>query len=897
MIPIRLSVVGHKGFRAYGEGVEFDFSIFGPGLVALVGPNGAGKTSFIECLNPFRAVFSRPGVLSDAFYLDDSRRRFEFEYAGARYISDIRVNAKSGKTEAYLLREDQPVPGTDGKTRTYDAAVMELFGHESLFRRSVFSEQGGGKISDLAPADAKALFSDLCGHQKYSRYTDRARAHIKETEAALYNIGGKIAAVEENCRADKEKLAAKEEIAVAVTFLDEKIVTVEMEIEKLAEKIKAAAVEKERREQLMNQLVPLENELQGLKADKVSLEGAQANLKADIDTQFGTLESDIKELEAKLNQADYIRASREKLENLRTENEKLIEMASQLAELEKQKAQLKLRILEEGQPVRDKIVSLEKEEAALGAKIEREKAAELAALESRRGELALALEREKAGYKKRCNDLNIDRVDLEHKIKLESQSLQNSIEKINLNIESSKNIYRHIEEVPCKDLPEFVSTCPLLETAREAQNVLPKLEKTVAELTKREEMDHPLQARWNEITSEMRELEIHPPEPESQKGYREILDQIDVFGLYVHPEQERLQQIKNEIFGLMFDPPPTPSQGELDAICAQIAGISHDEERHLQVKADICRLCGTDWKKLSDELEKASAGIAEKQSKIESLRERLARERAEYATRISAAAEKISDKELAYQTLSERIGAIVMTDMAALEGNLRDAKTILVNQTKWREIKKGELAALARLEEEIVLQEGRLTALSGERDKIIRELAEWKFLEGACSLRGGIPALKLDASGPQISEVATEILREYGRDWLINLVTTRESADGKRELETFDVLISRPEGTESVAKFSGGEKLLVDHCLRQAITIYLRRQSGRDYRCACYDESDGAFDEGAAQAFLRALYKAHWLSGATYTFLITHRPHLWMSIPQRIHFMPEEGKLEIVSLQ
>ncbi len=60
------------------------------------------------------------------------------------------------------------------------------------------------------------------------------------------------------------------------------------------------------------------------------------------------------------------------------------------------------------------------------------------------------------------------------------------------------------------------------------------------------------------------------------------------------------------------------------------------------------------------------------------------------------------------------------------------------------------------------------------------------------------------------------------------------------------------------------------------------------------DEADGPLDPERAEAFLKTAFKAHKLTGAHHTILITQRPEIWNQVPQRIHLNPETGKIEMV---
>ena len=189
---LSLKLRGAIGIRK-GLGVdeiEIDFRKLSPGLIALTGRNGSGKTTIMENLHPYRQMVSRDGSLSQHFFLKDSYRFLEFEYEGSTYQSKILIDALTGGSEAYLIKNCKPL--NDGKLTTYDTVLEELLGSAELFFNSVFSGQKSKGIAQLKPAERRKLFYELLNLDRYEAYCEYAKKQLNEAQADLSNAQGKL---------------------------------------------------------------------------------------------------------------------------------------------------------------------------------------------------------------------------------------------------------------------------------------------------------------------------------------------------------------------------------------------------------------------------------------------------------------------------------------------------------------------------------------------------------------------------------------------------------------------------------------------------------------------------------------------------------------------------------
>jgi exonuclease SbcC len=340
----------------------------------------------------------------------------------------------------------------------------------------------------------------------------------------------------------------------------------------------------------------------------------------------------------------------------------------------------------------------------------------------------------------------------------------------------------------------------------------------------------------------------------------------------------------------------TPEEKQIvDSINAKLKELTtnYDQSEYDRIFERYSELKVYDWSKLVSDLHVAQARIDGLQKQAELFRDQKEKTIDEYSAGEETFKSKAVEKTSEIQRLESELKDYPVPDIEALRKRKKDIEVEISGLITALGEAKGKLAGLDDLERENEKYRGDLDTLQVELKQIERDIADWRFLETACG-KNGLQALELDSAIPQISAIATEVLQEFGREWSVSVNTVRASADKKRDIETFEIITSSPDGVKELDKLSGGEQVWVEESLRKAVAIYLINHSGRDYRTLFQDEADGALDPERAQAFLQTAFKAHELTGAHHTILISQRPEIWEQIPQRIHLIPEKGEVEIV---
>lgn len=319
--------------------------------------------------------------------------------------------------------------------------------------------------------------------------------------------------------------------------------------------------------------------------------------------------------------------------------------------------------------------------------------------------------------------------------------------------------------------------------------------------------------------------------------------------------------------------------------------LNENNSHILKLNAEVKNIDAGNWEKLSEELKTAENEIKMLQQSIsasENMRTESIRNSRDNVNRIEAEIEDLK-KKIDHKIL-ERINEF-NAEIASLEDDLNSNKEASLSLSTDLSKSNADVANIEVQIEQIKKNELRIKKLNEDKSGVENEIRNWTFLTKAFD-KTGIPVLKLENSGIEITSIANELLSIFENKFRIVFETTSLTKDKKKLKETFDINVVEEEGVTELSNKSGGERVWIETALRLAVSLVVRQQ-GKNIQTSFADEVDGALDLNNAHLFLDMLRNAHNRSGVHNTFFITHRPELIDLIPQRISLNDGYLKLEV----
>jgi len=340
--------------------------------------------------------------------------------------------------------------------------------------------------------------------------------------------------------------------------------------------------------------------------------------------------------------------------------------------------------------------------------------------------------------------------------------------------------------------------------------------------------------------------------------------------------EEQYEKRSSKISGLICD-----LDNKIDGLSSSLTTLEarEDEDRKAwgralekrdEIKENISRLESAANK--IHELgvaEKISADIAKRIQDVD--KEALAIKGA-FLTREAQKLEDIKALEASIDGLELNLKHDPTKDIEELEQKISLLQDQISDLDKALAMKKADLAKLETDLDAKAESERRLERLKTDRQAILKEQSEWRYLQLACG-KDGLRALEIDSVAPVITGEANKLLlSSFGPRSTVKLRTLDDQGR-----ECLDIEVTDEDGDKVLlSNRSGGQQVWVLKALRLGMAVISQEKSGLDFRTMFADEEAGKLDvkeeTESALKFIqlyRSLITRNKVDDVVY---ITHKP-------------------------
>ena len=360
---MKLKSLTINGFKSFADKTEIDFQ---PGITGIVGPNGSGKSNIIESLRwvlgEQSAKSLRGSKMPDVIFAGSATRaplnraEVEIEFDNSdRFLPDqpdeLRITRRiyrSGESEFFLNGK---------KVRLKD--IINLFMDTGLGKES-FSVISQGRVESIfnsKPEDRRVLIEETAGVLKYKKEKERAEKELKETTDHLDRVVDILTELKRQREPLEEQASiAKDYVEQKKQFdyyhLNELVLEIQQgrkqkaeldqqlkQAKELLTKYKQAALDQEEHTtQLHEQQQTIENQLDQIQTQLVTLTQQRERLAGKKDISEQQRQFQIEKIESLTKQIDENQHDRATLQ------EKLATVQKRIDELKREKQNLQHQI-------------------------------------------------------------------------------------------------------------------------------------------------------------------------------------------------------------------------------------------------------------------------------------------------------------------------------------------------------------------------------------------------------------------------------------------------------------------------------------------------------------------------------------------------------------------------
>ncbi len=890
---------------------ETDLDLRGVHLASLVGENGAGKSALLDAIT--WAVWGRSrapyGRDDDLVYHGESSLEVEFVFrmpyqSGAEQRCRIlrRREARGRRSVSSLLDFEVERDGawrilTSDSIRETQQSIIDHLGLDyDTFINSAYLRQGhADEFTIQSPGQRKSVLSAVLALDQWSVYQERAKVRLSASQGEMREIDRRLAEIEADLARRPEFEAALAEAEVAAETAEAELAEVQQAMDELT--------------RMREQVLAYQRQREDLSRRCREAQAARDELHRELEMHRTRLAQD----QARLAQADAIEARYAVYRDAVAEERELVRKLGHAARLQEQRSSCEARIAAAREELTEQARALEQEEARLDRAIADAGAELKRALGELRSQEALLTERfTDDGFAGALRDAEIE-------------------------------------------LAETAAAAQDLECARSA------LQELKVEQSRRSERNRQLRDLMNETKARLDTLagaEADCPlcgQPLSPEHHARLLEEIEAQGKVMGDEFRTNRQ----------------RLGELDEEQAVLGKTIQVLEARVQVRArQEQALARLQQRREQDEAARERAQALAKE--IAALDRRLAEE--EFAGAERQAVGAMVEQRVALQARMARgdFATEARAELADIVAQLAEIgydpaahvqvqdrlAALTTAEADYRELEKARLGlentsqALARLEAQVEVQDGRITALTvdeerteakiadlqhklamavdvGERLSAVRQevaaarqrvgaarqnlaalatlelrvttmreqrataaerVAIYTELRDAFSVNG-IPAMIIEHTLPELERDANRILQQLsGGRMHVRFETQRETKTGTLR-ETLDIIISDEKGTRPYEGFSGGEQFRINFAIRVALSRMLAQRAGVRLRSLFVDEGFGSLDAEGRQRLVEAVKAVQ--DEFDMILIITHIDELREAFPTQIQVTKTAGGSQV----
>jgi exonuclease SbcC len=813
---------------------------------SICGSNGHGKSALIDAMTWTLWGQTRAKRDDDLIHAGETETAVEFDFAvGEQEYRILRKHRRpkrrgaSGQTILeFQIAANGDFKAITGNTiaETQQKIIDTLHMDYATFTNSAYLRQGhADEFTTANPARRKQVLANILGLSYYDDLEARAKELAREQETKKEQLENAIADI-------NEELARK-------PAYEEELEQAQADLSQITETVKEH-----------------ETRLNQLRQQKEAFEAKQwqlTQLEEHITQQTGALEQwaeQLRQQQARLKEHEDLIARRDSIETgygqlveVRKSNDELEQKFRRSVNLERQKAQLELKIKEASQ-------SLLAEHAVVQRAV--------AELEARAGRLSQFR-----------TDLQQARHQLQHLTEEEEvlrqkntagQELRTRLYGLETNKSQFEQDIKEIAEKLDLLLTEHGARCPLCDSELGAENLkLIETKYTAEKQQKAESLELTRtglasgQVELKSLEEEIAQLDDRLKKERTTVQSRigqltQEIDEAEQAGKHLEGERDRLGEIEQSLARRDF---AAPQQELLTEIEKEMASLDYDAQQHEQVRQQLASL--EQYEEPKRKLEEADRLIGE---------ERGAVARATGAIQqLRASLEADGQKK---EELTKELASLpqVSDDLSQAESEHRD---LTAGQERVREAIgsiKGKLERCAELEKRKKERE-KLINQAAKEEQIYRDLAE-------AFGKKGIQALLIETALPEIESEANRLLgRMTDNRMNVKIETQRETKKGDT-IETLDINIADELGTRNYEMFSGGEAFRINFSIRIALSKLLARRAGAPLPTLIIDEGFGTQDTVGIEKLREAINSIQ--DDFEKILVITHIEELRDAFPNRI---------------